>query len=795
MKRIGLLFMAAVFLLGSSWTLDKVNAAGTKKEVINKQETKRVIVKLKKPAEKTNLKGIEVLTNQESKKEPIVTIEVPEGKKVDSYIKELEKRDDVEFAEPDHIIKLDHTPNDTYFDYQWHHETIQTESAWDKSKGSSSVVVAVIDNGIDLTHSDLKNRIVSPYDTVYDSSTTLTAGDHGTHVAGIIGSSMDNYLGTVGVAPNTSIMPIDAFYGESAYASDVIEGIYYAVNNGADVINMSLGSSNYNYSYDAAIQYAHENGVVIVAAAGNDGTSTMHYPAAYDNVIAVGSTTESDSRSYFSNYGYWVDIMAPGSYIYSTLPYSSYGSMSGTSMASPVVAGVAALILANEPNLSNYEVEQRLYDTADYLGSSYYYGNGRVNARRALGIADKITSPTVYSVYDYDTSVTGYTSGYDYYDIEVTDGKKVLGKVNDNGYFSVTIPKQKAGTKLYVTAKSNGNSSDAVEITVQDGTAPTNPKVNEISDQHKAISGTAEAGVTVYAMIGNSTYSATANSIGAFSITIPLQKAGTTVYVWAKDSAGYYSNTSTYTVKDKTGPAAPAVNNLTEKSTTVTGKTEAGAKVSVKIGTNTYTANASSSGSFSVTIPLQKPGTAVEVWATDKAGNKGVIKKVIVKDTTPPPAPSVGEISDKSTQVSGTSEKGSTVTVKFGINTYITVAENGKFAVPIFLQKAGTVFEIWAVDVYGNKSTITKVITKDKTAPKSPVVNAVTSKSTSVTGTSEANATVIVKIGTKSYTAKAATNGAFSVKIPVQKANVTLTVTATDGAKNVSTAVKIIVKK
>ncbi|KZE64105.1 hypothetical protein AWM68_13445 [Fictibacillus phosphorivorans] len=793
MKRIGLLFIASAFLLGSSWSHDKVNAAGDL-IVTNELATDRVIVKLKKPAEKTNIKGMEVLASQESVKEPIVTVDVPDGKKLDSYIKELESRDDVEYAEPDHLIKLDHTPNDYYFDDQWHHQKIETESAWDQTKGSSNVTVAVIDNGIDLNDSDLKNKIVSPYDTVNNSSTTLTAGDHGTHVAGIIGSSIDNYIGTAGVAPNSKIMPIDVFTGDGAYSSDVIEGIYYAVSNGADVINMSLGSSNYNYSYDAAIQYAHDSGVVIVAAAGNSGTSTMHYPAAYDNVIAVGSTDQSDARSYFSNYGYWVDIMAPGSYIYSTLPYSSYGSMSGTSMASPVVAGVAALLLANEPNLSNYEVEQRLYDSADYLGSSYYYGYGRVNARKALGIAEKIASPTVYSVYDFDTSVTGYTSGYDYYDIEVTDGQKVIGTTNDYGYFSVTIPKQKAGTKLYVTAKSSGKSSDAVEITVQDGTAPTAPKVNEISDKLKTITGTAEAGVTVYAMIGDSTYSAAANAKGAFAITIPLQKAGTTVYVWAKDSAGYYSSTGTYTVKDKTGPAAPSVNDITEKATKVTGKTEAGAKVSVKIGTKTYTVTASSTGTFSVTVPLQKPGTAVEVWATDKAGNIGSVKKVTVKDTTPPTAPTVGEISDKSTQVLGTAENGSTVTVKFGLNSYSTVAENGKYAVPIFLQKAGTVFEVWTIDAAGNKSTVTKVVTKDKTAPKPPVVKAVTNKSTSVTGTSEANATVIVKIGSKSYSVKAAANGTFSVKIPVQKAKVTLTVTATDAAKNVSTSVKIIVK-
>lgn len=787
MKKLSMILFIAFFAAFLNWLPQKSEAAGL-------NGTDRVIVKLKEPAKVTNIKGMEVLASQVNEKKPIVTVEVPDGKKVDSYIKELESRDDVEYAEPDHIIKLDHTPNDTYFDYQWHHETIESESSWDQSKGSSSIVVAVIDNGIDLNHSDLKNRIVSPYDTVNDSSTTLTAGDHGTHVAGIIGSSMDNYLGTAGVAPNTSIMPIDAFYGESAYTSDVIDAVYYAVNNGADIINMSLGSSSYSSSFDYAVQYAYQSGVVVIAAAGNSATSTMHYPAAYNNVIAVGSTDEYDSLSYFSNYGYWVDITAPGSNIYSTVPYSSYGYKSGTSMASPVVAGVAALVLAEEPSLSNSEVAQRLYDSADYVGSSYYYGYGRVNARKALGIADKIASPTVYSVYDYETSVTGYTAGYDYYDIEVSDGQKVIGTTNDYGNFSVTIPKQKAGTKLYVTAKSGGASSDPVEITVQDGTAPTNPKVNEISDKHKTITGTAEAGVTVYAMIGDSIYSAVANSKGAFSITIPVQNAGTTVYLWAKDTAGNYSSTSTFTVKDKTGPAAPTVNDVTEKTTKVTGKTEAKAKVSVKVSSKTYSATADSTGTFSVTIPLQKAGTTVEVWATDTAGNTGSVKKLTVKDTTAPKVPTVSEITDKSTKVSGTAEKGATVTVKFGSNVYSTVAANGTYAVPLFLQKAGTIFEIWATDASGNKSTITKVTTKDKTAPKAPVVKEVSNKSTSVTGISEAYSTVTVKIGSKSYSVKAASNGSFTVKIPVQKAKAILYVTATDASKNVSTSVKVIVK-
>lgn len=219
-------------------------------ETVETEETDQVIVTFKEAA-KSDLDDFDVVKVETINDEEIITLKVPEGETVDAYTDELEERKDVERVEPDHLIYLTHTPNDPYYsDYQYHHQNIESESAWEKTMGSRDVTVAVLDQGFDLNHGDLVNQFVSPYSTVTDSYSGLSVNDHGTHVAGIIGSSADNYFLGAGVAPETSIMPIDVFDGERAYTSDVIEGIYHAVAAGADIINMSIGSYNYNYYYD-----------------------------------------------------------------------------------------------------------------------------------------------------------------------------------------------------------------------------------------------------------------------------------------------------------------------------------------------------------------------------------------------------------------------------------------------------------------------------------------------------------------------------------------------------------------
>ncbi|MBT2756694.1 S8 family serine peptidase [Mesobacillus foraminis] len=318
-------------------------------------------------------------------------ISVPKGTDLEGVAKALLKNKEIVYVEPNYRVETQYTPSDPGYSKQWYLKKIQAPKAWDQSKGSSSITVAVIDAGVQTSHPDLKGRIVSPYNAVTGGS-TFTPDDHGTHVAGTIAASI-NKSGVAGVAPNVKIMPINVFSGEYGSTYAVIDGIYYAADHNANVINMSLGGYSYSYSLEYAIAYARSKGVLVVAAAGNDDTSQYTYPAALPNVIGVSATDSRDRITDFSNYGNYIDFAAPGEDIYSTVTGSKYQYMDGTSMASPVVSGVAALILSKNPLLSPSEVESIMKSSAADLGNSgwdYYYGYGRVDANKAL---QKTSSP------------------------------------------------------------------------------------------------------------------------------------------------------------------------------------------------------------------------------------------------------------------------------------------------------------------------------------------------------------------------------------------------------------------
>ena len=229
-------------------------------------------------------------------------------------------------------------------DYQWMHDMVNSYAAWGVTTGSSNIVVAVIDSGVDGGHEDLQGALVGGYDFVDDDSDPSDGNGHGTHCAGIIGARMNNGAGGVGIAPNVSIMPVRVLDNQGYGEDDaIINGIYYAVDNGADIISMSLGGVWYSSMENDAVQYAIRNGVTLIAAMGNDGTRIMSYPAAYPNVISVGACDRDGKAASFSTTGSWMSVFAPGVGILSSVPGSGYEAWNGTSMATPVVAGVAAL--------------------------------------------------------------------------------------------------------------------------------------------------------------------------------------------------------------------------------------------------------------------------------------------------------------------------------------------------------------------------------------------------------------------------------------------------------------------
>lgn|GEM_PF-1073564 len=333
------------------------------------------------------------------KRSGVQKVKLPPGESVSYMVSQYANNPDVEYAEPNFVSKISDVPNDSYYPNQWALTKINAPQAWDISKGSPSVVIAIIDSGIDYNHPDLRDKIVSPYNSVIDSTSITSVLDdvgHGTHVAGIAAATIDNGIGIAGVGGNISIMPIKAGYGGSFYSYDEANAIYYAVDHGARVINMSLGGTGYSYTVKNAVDYAWSHNVVVVAAAGNKGTSTPQYPAAFSSVISVAATDQSDVDASFSNWGDWIEISAPGVNIYSTTPTyansfsTNYDYLTGTSMASPIVAGLAALTVSAKPTLTNHQIRGLIDTNADDIdtpGYDYYTGNGRVNAYRTLTAA------------------------------------------------------------------------------------------------------------------------------------------------------------------------------------------------------------------------------------------------------------------------------------------------------------------------------------------------------------------------------------------------------------------------
>ncbi|RED64230.1 S8 family peptidase [Cohnella phaseoli] len=280
-------------------------------------------------------------------------------------------------------------PNDTlYSEYQWNLPEIATEAGWKLAKGNPDIVVAVLDTGVQADHPDLKGRIVKGVNIVDPSADPNDDVGHGTHVAGIIAAEVNNNEGVAGMTWYTKIMPVKVLDDTGAGSTySVAEGIIWATDNGAHVINMSLGNYAQAEFLHDAIKYAHDKGVVLVAASGNDNTDRPGFPAAYPEVLAVAATDPDESRAEYSNYGDYIDVAAPGSSIPSTYPGSRYAALSGTSMASPHVAALVSLVRSANPDMSNEEVMELIRKTAKDLGPAgrdIEFGFGQIDVVAAL---------------------------------------------------------------------------------------------------------------------------------------------------------------------------------------------------------------------------------------------------------------------------------------------------------------------------------------------------------------------------------------------------------------------------
>ncbi len=320
------------------------------------------------------------------------------------------------FVEPDYLAKAEMVPNDPGYAQQWHLGTIQAPSAWNITTGSSTPI-AMVDSGVDPTHPDLASKLVPGWNFVSGNSTILDTMGHGTTTAGAAAAIGDNAVGVTGVAWNNPIMPLIVLdpTGYASY-SNIASAIMYAADHGARIVNVSIGGTSASSTLQNAVNYAWSKGTVVFASAGNGGTNAPYYPAGCQNAVAVGATDSTDTLAYFSNYGSFVGVTAPGVGIYTTAAGGGYTTMSGTSYSSPIAAGVAALVLAQAPSLTASGLVSLLENNSDDLGApgyDPYYGYGRINAYRAVSAAAALNVPppvTTISTPGNGSSVSGNVS-------------------------------------------------------------------------------------------------------------------------------------------------------------------------------------------------------------------------------------------------------------------------------------------------------------------------------------------------------------------------------------------------
>ncbi len=424
-------------------------------------------------------------------------VQVPAGQE-QAMVRAYANRPEVSFAEPNYTAKSFYSPNDTYYtgtyqtshsgaQNQWGLAKINAAGAWDTTRTlSTNTLVAIIDTGVDYNHPDLAAKIAKDsqgriigYNFVAGTADPLDDNGHGTHVSGIAAAATDNGLGVAGVSFNAvKIMPVKVLdaSGSGSY-SNIANAITWAADNGAKVISMSLGGSAYSQTLQNAINYAWGKGVAIVAAAGNDGRQTIEYPGGNNHVLAISASDPNDALASFSTWGQNVGAASPGTAILSTMPtytvylnttygyYTNYDGLNGTSMATPMVSGLAALVLANEPGLTNAGLIQRIQRTSDNVagtangGWDSKFGYGRINAYAAVN--NLAHTASVGSFYGQVLSKNGSPLS----NVTVSAGG-VSTKTGSDGMFRLAdLP----GGTYTVTASSSRYGSTSVTSTIVTG--------------------------------------------------------------------------------------------------------------------------------------------------------------------------------------------------------------------------------------------------------------------------------------------------------------------------------------
>jgi serine protease len=365
-------------------------------------------------------------------------LEFSDYSNVTQILSDLRLSGAVEYAEKVPLDKNCLVPNDPSYASQWGLAKINAAGAWSYFSSGSTITVAIVDDGIERTHPDLSANIwvnagdnnsngidddgngyvddkngFDVGDNDNNPDPTTTAYDHGTHVAGIVGARSNNSIGVASIGFSVKLMCVKSTSSPTSITNGY-DGVVYAAVNKARVINMSWGGTGSSITAQNIIDYAYSQGCILVAAAGNSNVNTMFYPAAYNNVISVAATQSADAKASFSNYGAWIDVSAPGENIFSTFVSASYGNKSGTSMASPMVAGLCGLMLSLNPTLTQADITNCLLSTADNIDAANptfigQLGSGRINANAAMTcVSASLLWPPVA---DFVANITTVTAG------------------------------------------------------------------------------------------------------------------------------------------------------------------------------------------------------------------------------------------------------------------------------------------------------------------------------------------------------------------------------------------------
>jgi subtilisin family serine protease len=413
---------------------------------------------------------------------------------LDAVERALSRRPEVEFVERNGMLELNATPNDPLYPSEWHLGKIGAPAAWDLARGTSSIIVAVVDTGVDANHPDLVNKVVPGYNAYNDNNDSSDVYGHGTMVAGIIGAESNNGLGVSSVGWMNPVMPIRITDSSLAvYYSVVANGITWAADHGAKVINTSIAGVAGSATVTSAASYARNKGALVIAAAGNCGC--FDSTSENTSIISVSATDGSDNLASWSSQGNYVDVAAPGVAIYTTTSGGGYGAPSGTSVASPVVAGVVALMMSANPSLKPSQIESLLEATTDDLGPAGYdtaYGYGRLNAYRAVAAAATNSPPpdTTAPVASITSPGNGSTvSGGVSVSVSATDNTGVTRvDLYVDGSFYASDATAPYGFFMDTTAVGNGSHNlaavafDAVGNTGNSATINVNVNNNQTAD-------------------------------------------------------------------------------------------------------------------------------------------------------------------------------------------------------------------------------------------------------------------------------------------------------------------------